>query len=419
MRYGFVKLTKVDSNALTGYYSFPMQYTLKQDATRDAMRRLHLTPAKVAAALEVSRTIVGDWLSGAKIPRPDKLMRLGELLKLSLDELVETVAPQNKPVIAFRKTGSAKTTAAHIAQAESMGELLRDLVPQLPPRPQLRPEISRPSRDYRALQSAVEIVRSRVGIRPGKELTYDKLIGLFGEAGAVLVPVLWGEKKQHQNATHIRLREEDVTFVLLNLDVNLPDFKFWMAHELAHVYTPDIAGSMAGEDFADDFAGALIYPESCARAGYEIVSRHSRISHQITALRRIGVEFQISLYSVYLEIGKYAKAHDLPFEQIPDASLHGARQNVNVAMPTVSDALFGNKRPSAADYLEMAKGLFHTPFFDALKTHVQNGAAGHGYIQHALDLPVADAKALHVELAKNSNTVSRTPAGSTKEKKAR
>ena len=49
-----------------------MQYTLKQDAVRDAMLRLHLSPAKMAAALGVSRTIVGDWLSGNKKPRPDK-----------------------------------------------------------------------------------------------------------------------------------------------------------------------------------------------------------------------------------------------------------------------------------------------------------------------------------------------------------
>lgn len=395
-----------------------MQYTLKQDATQDAMRRLHLTPAKVAAALEVSRTIVGDWLSGAKIPRPDKLMRLGELLKLSLDELVETVAPQSTPVIAFRKKGNAKTTEAHIAHAQSMGELLRDLVPYLAPRPQLRLEFSRPPHDYQSLQAAVDSVRDKVGIRPGKALSYEKLIRLFGEAGAVLVPVMWGEKKQHQNATHIRLPEEDVTFILLNLDVNLPDFKFWMAHELAHVYTPDLAGKEEGEDFADAFAGALIYPQSCAKAGYEAVTRRSQTSHQITALRQIGDAFQISIYSVYLEIGRYAKAHGLPQIHIAPGALHGARQNDNVSLPTVRHALFGGKVPSPVQYLATADEVFGAAFFKALKLHVQSGAAGHGYIQHALSLPLVDAKALHVELAKGSDAVSRPPADVIKAKKA-
>ena len=377
-----------------------MQYTLKQDATRDAMRRLQLTPAKVAAALEVSRTIVGDWLSGTKVPRPDKLMRLGEVLKLSLDDLVETVVLQSKPVIAFRKKGNAKTTEAHIAHAQGMGELLRDLVPYLPPLPQLRLEFSRPPHDYRSLQSAVDDVRDKVGIRPGKALSYEKLISLFGEAGAVLVPIMWGEKKLHQNATHIRLADEDVTFILLNLDVNLPDFKFWMAHELAHVYTPDLAGKDEGEDFADAFADALIYPESCARVGYGAVTRRSQASHQITALRQIGDAFQISIYSVYLEIGRYAKAHGLPQMHIAPAALHGARQNDNVSLPTVKGALFGGRVPAPAQYLKRVDKVFGSAFFSALKTHVQSGLAGHGYIQHALSLPLADAKALHVELAK-------------------
>ena len=382
------------------------------------MRRLQLTPAKVAAALEVSRTIVGDWLSGAKIPRPDKLMRLGELLKLSLEELVETVALQGKPVIAFRKKGNAKTTEAQIAHAQSMGEWLRDLVSYLPPRPPLRLEFSRPPQDYRSLQAAVDSVRDKAGIGPGKPLGYEKLIGLFGEAGAVLVPVMWGEKKQHQNATHIGLPDQDVTFILLNLDVNLPDFKFWMAHELAHVYTPSLAGKEQGEDFADAFAGALVYPESCAKDGYEAVTRHSQASHRLTALRQIGDQFRISICTVYLQLGHYAQAHGLPPMRIPQGSLHGARQNDNVALPTVKDALFRGRAPVAAQYLKTAGEVFGNAFFDALKRHVQTGAAGPGYIRHALSLPLADAKALHVELSKGSDAVSRTPADSIKAKKA-
>ena len=377
-----------------------MQYALKRDAVRDTMHKRHLTPATLAAALEVSRTIVGDWLSGKKKPRPDKLMRLGELLQLSLEDLVVQVTPRGKPIIAFRKKGNAKTTEAHVAHAQGMGELLRELVPYLPARPQLRPEISRPSLGYRALQAAVEDVRSRADIRPGKALPYEKLIALFEEAGAVLVPVMWGEKKLHQNATHIRLPDEDVTFVLLNLDVNLPDFKFWMAHELAHVCTPDLAGTDAGEDFADAFAGALIFPESCARIGYETVGGQSRVGHRIAALKRIGDEFQISIYSVYLEIARYAEAHDLPRVEIDSKVLHGARQNVNVAMPPVSDALFDRMSRTPANYIKMANAVFRTPFFEALKAHIQIDAAGHGYIRQALDLPAADAKAIHVELAK-------------------
>lgn len=37
-----------------------------------------------------------------------------------------------------------------------------------------------------------------------------------------------------------------------------------MTHELAHVYTPEIAGKDEGEDFADAFAGALLFPRELA-----------------------------------------------------------------------------------------------------------------------------------------------------------
>jgi Zn-dependent peptidase ImmA (M78 family) len=49
-------------------------------------------------------------------------------------------------------------------------------------------------------------------------------------------------------------------FIQLNLDTNLEDSKFWMAHELAHVHTPDLAGNEESENFADAFDSALLFP---------------------------------------------------------------------------------------------------------------------------------------------------------------
>ena len=41
-----------------------------------------------------------------------------------------------------------------------------------------------------------------------------------------------------------------------------------MAHELAHVFTPRLAGHEEGEDFADAFAAALLFPKELACAAY-------------------------------------------------------------------------------------------------------------------------------------------------------
>lgn len=58
------------------------------------------------------------------------------------------------------------------------------------------------------------------------------------------------------------LPESDTTWVYLNLDTNVHDLKFWMAHELGHCLSPSLTGTEVAEDFADAFAGALLFPHA-------------------------------------------------------------------------------------------------------------------------------------------------------------
>ncbi len=109
-------------------------------------------------------------------------------------------------------------------------------------------------------------------------MSYSHLIDQFGTNGAVVVPVLWGEKQNHKNALHILLPQEQVMFIFLSLDTRLEDFKFWMTHELAHIYTPGLAGTEEGEDFADALAGALLFPKSVAEVAYLQATRHDSVS---------------------------------------------------------------------------------------------------------------------------------------------
>ena len=79
--------------------------------------------------------------------------------------------------------------------------------------------------------------------------------------------VLWGTKKTHENAIHIYLPDSQTTWVYLNLETNVHDFKFWMAHELGHCLSPSLSGNEA-EDFADGFAGLLLFPKVLAESAY-------------------------------------------------------------------------------------------------------------------------------------------------------
>ena len=224
------------------------------------------------------------------------------------------------------------------------------------------------------------------------------MIGEFGTNGAVIVPVLWGEKQNHKNALHILLPQEQVTFIFLNLDTRLEDFKFWMAHELAHVYTPDLAGTDQGEDFADALAGALLFPRSLAEAAYSSAIRQSNSASEIKELQRYASAHSISLISVFCEINRYAKAQGLPTLRSKDTDVHAVRNSQRGKL--VSENLFAPVPPEPAAYVAAAQNVFRSAFFPALQRMVKNKGTGAGYIQQIMDIPMQDAAALHVELSR-------------------
>ncbi len=372
-----------------------MEKTLSRASIDEALQKVGFSQAELARQLQVSPQAVTNWLKGKDFPRPDKLLRLSVLLRIPFEQLVAK-STVGAPVIAFRKRGNTKPTAAHLAHAAEMGELLKAAVPFLPPRPAIRLRMDSPSLAYPALQQAVTDVRGRLGIGHTVPVQYARLIGQFVEAGAVLVPVLWGEKKRHENALHICLPSEDVTFIFLNLDTRLEDFKFWMAHELAHVYTPRLAGTDEGEDFADAFAGALLFPQPCAEAAY--ADAHGKSEQAvIAALNRHAERHAISLYSVYMEVEKYREFAKHPVLNVAATSIHAFRNGNNSGL--VSRALFGNAPPSAKTYLASCEQIFKCPLFVALRAMIKAREMGASYIHQVLDIPLSDATAIHAELA--------------------
>ena len=181
-----------------------------------------------------------------------------------MNDLVTRVEDTNEPVIAFRKKASTKTHDGHISRAKDMGYQLSDVVQYLPYDLLIKPPtLKNPVNEYDYIQTVAEKIRSEIGVGPKEELTFAHLIKKFDELQAVLIPVMWGKKNNHENALHIYLPESMTTWIYLNLDVHAHDFKFWMAHELSHVLAPSLREN-EGEDFADSLAGALIFPKSIA-----------------------------------------------------------------------------------------------------------------------------------------------------------
>lgn len=374
-----------------------MQKVIHSQRIKEALQARGWSQKDLAAKLDVTAQAVTNWLKGVDFPRPDKLLKLATTLKLGFADLVQTPT-KDQPVIAFRKKGAAKTTQAHILKAMAMGALLKPLVAFLPELRSLRVQIPSPTEHYDALQAIAAEVRTRIGIGLKAVLTYENLIGEFESNGAVIVPVLWGEKQNHKNALHILLPAEQVTFVFLNLDTRLEDFKFWMAHELAHVYTPGLAGTDEGEDFADALAGALLFPKALAEAAYFEVCKRHNASGEIKVLQNYAAEHSISLYSVFCEVNRFCKSQGIPELRCKSNDIHAIRNGIRGRL--VSEILFEPVPPEPAAYIAAAHNTFRSAFFPALQRMIKAKGTGPGYLQQVMDIPLQDAAALHGELSR-------------------
>jgi transcriptional regulator with XRE-family HTH domain len=375
-----------------------MEKTLRTEAIKQAMEKAGLSQTALAKKLDVTKEAVSKWLSGSKFPRPDKLLKLGLELSLSLNELTEKKLDKFEPKIAFRKKGNAKTTEKHINKAIEMGYLLESLVSYLPYDKYVQPSaLKNPNIDYDYIQGVVSKVRKDIGLKEEAVVDFIHLIKRFNELQSVIVPVMWGKKDRHENALHIYLPRSMTTWVYINLDTEIHDFKFWMAHELGHVYSPELTGTEA-EDFADDFAGALLFPKVLAEKTYHALTAINSNKSRINIIRDYAERNTISMISVLYEVNKFATGNKLKKIDLGN-DLFKANTNLHKGYKTVRESLFSDELPSASEYIEVSKTIFDTPFFDALKSHLVENGKSAGYVQCILDTPLLDAKELYAELS--------------------
>lgn len=371
-----------------------MKKTLNIDVIKAKLAEKGITQKHLASDIGVSSQAITNWMKSEDFPRPPALLKLATILELTFNEVVQ-VSDEGKPIIAFRKRAGTKTTSEHIKKAEDIGMLLKPLVPYLKEVKALRTLITSPSTEYKKIQTAAFQVRERLGIGELAVLRYEHLIGEFKDSGAVLVPVLWGVKGNHENALHIRLPQEDITFIFLNLETKLEDFKFWMAHELAHVYTPELCGKDEGEDFADALAATLLFPEALAEEAYNKLCGNSG-SHEINVLQFYAKEFQISLNTVYQQIKKYADSKGLPPLKTPEKTIHAVR--IKDSGELVSETFFNPMPPEPKLYIAACEQTFKSDFFNALTRMIRENGSGASYVHQILDVPIQDAFAIHEAL---------------------
>jgi transcriptional regulator with XRE-family HTH domain len=376
-----------------------MEKQLNQEVLHARCEERGLNQSAIAKQLELSRTAVSKWFNGQSFPRPAELLKLGKLLGLRHKELVVSPSAAPEPLVAFRKRKGCKTTERHLERAKNMGHWLRPIVPYLDFDPFVGPpSLKSPSKDYRYLQDLIAKLRREIDVAEDAPVEFSKLIEIFHKYQAVIVPVLWGKQSQHENALHIHLPDSKTTWIYLNLDVEVHDFKFWMVHELGHVLTLDLLEADRideAEDFADAFAGAFLFPEAVSKEAYQSYCRLRSDNTRLALINEHAKRHTISPFSVYKEIEAYAQAHSLPFTEIDKALLHQAITQFNKEFASLAEHFFDDEHPSADHFMRVTEQQFGTEFFKAFAEYVQERQPGASAISSILSVNPMDARAYH------------------------
>jgi hypothetical protein len=256
------------------------------------------------------------------------------------------------------------------------------------------PSLKHPSCNYRYVQDLAARIRRDLNIAEKTAFHFTDLIKLFRDHQAVIIPTLWGRKARHENAIHIHLPESQTTWIYLNLDVEVHDFKFWMAHELAHVLTLDLLRANRieeAEDFADAFAGALVFPEPLAEGAYGEYKTCRTEQRRLNVLGKWAEEHIISPLSVYKEIENFATASKAPFTPLSDAALFAFIAAFNKRYPTLGESFFDHKTPTADQFMRVVQEAFETKVFSALGQYVREKKPAAGAIATILGVSRMDA----------------------------
>ncbi len=363
------------------------------------LEKLGLSQSSLAKELDTTRQSISNWFQEKKFPRPGALLKLAKKLQLSFDDLVIKTDISQEPIVAFRKKGSHKISSEYIEEAKDKGFLLEQLLPYLPyDELSTPPTLIDPVLNYKYIQTAAAQIRKAIGKKSECKIEFNDLIDFFNQHHAVIIPVFWGNKSNHENALHIYLPQSRTTWIYLNLDSKIHDFKFWMAHELGHVKAPKLQHEEA-EDFADSFAGALLVKEEMAEHEYSVLKTLPNNSLKIGRIKEKAEELTISPLTIYYEINKYAEYKKLPKIYLEkNQAIFKANTLFCNQYKSLAEHLFDTLPPSASDYIESARKYFDSPFFDSLKILIKQKKKSVGFLQAILNLSTPDAHALYKEL---------------------
>lgn len=354
--------------------------------------KLGLNQSRIAEELNVSREAVSKWFNLENQPSAGKLLKLSKLLQLTFDEIL-SYEVQAIPIVNYRKNANAKTSKEDEEFAKEMGNTLEILVPYFQNEKLTKPPIlQNPINDYDYINIIIENLKNDLSLNKEK-LSVEEILSIFYKFNCIIIPVLWKENKRHANALRIYLQESLTTWIYLNLNTKIYDFKFWIAHELGHVLAHDLKGDEA-ESFANNFAGAFLFPQNQVKELYNKLLNETNERNQIDLIIEKGKELFISPLSVYMQICAFIEHYNLSEIKLKHL-IYKFNSKFNSYFHTVSFEYFKTEYPSANVYIDFVTKKLNSHFFDYLKKYIQDKSPTPGFIQNLLDVSFLDAQNIY------------------------
>lgn len=383
-----------------------MNKRLNIELVKRAMDSLGFNNSQLSERLAVSRTIVGDWLAGRKFPRPDKLVRLGILLRLPHSDLVVDDTPL-AAVVNFRKKARRALNDTHFADALKKAMLLDSIADYLPDGAlEVPPVLKRPSLDYAYIQKAVAMVRGLANKSMTDVVHYSDLVEIIHAYDVVPVPVFWGVTSSRDNDAHglyVESPRSKKEWMYINLDSYLLDFKFWVAHEIGHIITKCSCDADFSEDFAERFAQSFLFPEKMASKAYEDLAGLNA-NQLVTEMIALADPLFISPYTIYKSVNSYAVENGLDQLKKLSSSYVVIKKYVENKSTLLEKLRSDSERSftgedekylSPEEYVYFAETYFKTPIFESLRKFLGETSRGDGFLQSLFDIQAVEAKELH------------------------
>lgn len=365
-----------------------------------------LSQAETARRIGVSKEAVSNWCRGESQPRPGVLLKLALALGVDRTELLAgTAAPL--PRVLFRLKARRKPDDEYREQMRQSARYLAQLVPFLPERMCRNSFIRNPQSDYASIQREAAAFRECLELAPS-DMTVDlpPLVAYVERAGAIIIPVPWGDKRHPANGLHVMLEQPQMHWLYLNTDTPVVDAKFWLLHEIAHMLTPAMDPEAEdAESYADAFAGAVLVPATVAAHVYQRLTALPSDAYRIEHLKRLGRTLVVSPLTLYLEANRYARHNGLPLLSL-EQGIYGAMTNVAKTTPRLPELLFTTVPPAPAEYIERCSAVFRTPFFRALAAFIKKENKGSGIVARLLHVSGAEVMDIYGALRNHGSAES-------------